>query len=452
MSRTPLFALVRKDLRLFLSDRRAVMITVVTPVLLASFMAIVMGGGGSDDGAPTRSKIPVFVVDRDGGPITASIVKAVGDDKAIAIERIPTAEAARERVLKGDAAVAVVFPEGFGKSASRSLFRGGDGKPTLLVLADPAHGAEAAMVRGLMMQHVMQNVTREAFTGRSGEAMIDDALGEIDRSQSMSAADRLALRTMLSGVKGWYGRLAETKDAGDATPAAGQPGISVPFETREEVVTARKVGNDDASQRTERQRAMYAHAFAGMAVQFVLFGAIEAGVGILTERQRGLWKRLRAAPLARSTLLVAKSISGAMISLLSIAVVFLFGWMMFGVRIEGNPLGFVLVAVSFALCASALGLLIAALGKTPGAARGVSVLVVLVMVMLGGAWVPMFLFPAWLQGITFALPTRWGVDGFEAMTFRGQGLASALTISGALLGFAALFGTIAAMRFRWESE
>ena len=71
--------------------------------------------------------------------------------------------------------------------------------------------------------------------------------------------------------------------------------------------------------------------------------------------------------------------------------------MVFGVRIEGSWSGFLAVALATALMASSFGLLIAALGKDARATRGVAILAVLMMVMLGGAWVPTFVFPAWLQ-------------------------------------------------------
>jgi ABC-2 type transport system permease protein len=95
-------------------------------------------------------------------------------------------------------------------------------------------------------------------------------------------------------------------------------------------------------------------------------------------------------------------------------------------------------------------LLIASLGKTPNAARGVSIFATLIMVMLGGAWVPTFIFPAWLQKVTVVVPTRWAIDGFDAMTWRGLGLESALPPIAVLLAFAALFAGIAVWRFRWE--
>jgi ABC-2 type transport system permease protein len=114
--------------------------------------------------------------------------------------------------------------------------------------------------------------------------------------------------------------------------------------------------------------------------------------------------------------------------------------------------GFALVAVAYALTAATFGLLIAALGKTPQAARGVSILVVLLMVLLGGAWMPSFLFPQWLQRVTLLIPTRWAVDGFDGTFFRNFGVMESLAPAGALLGFAAVFATLTLLRFRWEAE
>src|SRR6185436_2969094 len=108
------------------------------------------------------------------------------------------------------------------------------------------------------------------------------------------------------------------------------------------------------------------------------------------------------------------------------------------------------VAIACALMAATFGLLIAALGRTPAATRGVTTLAVLMMVMLGGAWVPTFIFPQWLQQATVIVPARWAVDGLDAMTWRGIGLGGAIAPTLALLGFAVLFGAVAASRFRWE--
>jgi ABC-2 type transport system permease protein len=194
----------------------------------------------------------------------------------------------------------------------------------------------------------------------------------------------------------------------------------------------------------------YAHSFAGMGIQFLLFAMANLGVEMLLERQRGLWKRLRSAPVSRGTLLLGKGVSGAIISLLILGVSFAFAMIVFGVRVDGGWAGFIGVAVACSLMASAFGILVAALGNTPATARGVTTLAVLMMVMLGGAWVPTFIFPAWLQQFTLIVPVRWAVDGLDAMTWRGVGSSGAIAPILVLLAFAGAFALVAAMRFRWE--
>jgi ABC-2 type transport system permease protein len=133
-------------------------------------------------------------------------------------------------------------------------------------------------------------------------------------------------------------------------------------------------------------------------------------------------------------------------------VTFAFGMAVFGIRVEGSWPGFLAVCVATALMASSFGLLIAALGKTPQATRGVAILAVLLMVMLGGAWVPSFVFPAWLQKVTVVIPARWAVDGLDAVTWRGVDFMGVLPAIAVLLAFAALFSALAVARFRWEAD
>jgi ABC-2 type transport system permease protein len=189
-----------------------------------------------------------------------------------------------------------------------------------------------------------------------------------------------------------------------------------------------------------------------MGIQFLLFTAIELGMGILLERERGLWKRFRSAPLSRLMLLAARGTSATILTLLMLIVSFAFAMVVFRVRIDGSVLGFTLVAISCSIMAATFGLLVSALGKTPAATRRVATFAVLIMVMLGGAWVPSFIFPAWLQRITVVIPARWAVDGLDAMTWRGLPLQAAVMPTFVMLGFAVLFAGLTLQRFRWEES
>jgi len=382
MALIPLLALVRKDLRLFFSDRRSVIVSFVVPIAIASFFGSIFSGP-SNNREPAR--IAVAIVDHDNSAISTGIVAAAGADKNFRLTSPAEAEA-REAVKRGRTGVAVIIPAGFGAAAGNAFFGNGD-KPLLDLVYDPSRAMEVAMVRGILTQHVMEAVSREMFGGE---------------------------------------------------PA--RRGIKMPYTVREEAMTG---GSNIAYNG-------YAHSFGGMAIQFLLFAMANAGIEMLLERQRGLWKRLRSAPVSRVTLLAGKGVSGTAISLMILLVSFAFAIIVFGVRIHGSVAGFFSVAIACAMMASAFGLLVAAIGGTPATARGVTTLAVLMMVMLGGAWVPTFIFPAWLQQFTMIVPVRWAVDGLDAMTWRGIGISGAVAPTLVLLCFTAVFAAIAAARFKWE--
>jgi ABC-2 type transport system permease protein len=373
----------------------------------------------------------VLLVDQDGSAISQRIAKSLAADPSFALQSA-NADDVRGIVRGGDVTVAVVIPKGFGDAAGRAFF-GTAVRPEVELLYDPSRAMEVGMVRGLLTAHVMEAVSAEMFGGQQGRTLVDETLNQLGNSD-MSAEQQRLLRDLLTSTRNFYDRTGGT--------AAGQesPALQVPYSVREEAVTAAPGTNYNS----------YAHSFAGMGVQFVLFAAIDLGIGILLERQRGLWKRLRSAPVSRFQLLLGKFVSGGLLATLSLLVAFAFAIVVFGVRIEGSVAGFLGVAIACALMASSFGLMLAALGRTPNATRGIAILATLVMVMLGGAWVPTFVFPPWLQQATVVVPTRWAVDGLDAMTWRGLGAEAAIAPIAVMLGFAAIFGAVAVRRFRWE--
>ena len=216
--------------------------------------------------------------------------------------------------------------------------------------------------------------------------------------------------------------------------AEGKGGMTVPYTTRDEALSSGPKYNG------------YAHSFAGMGVQFILFMGIDLGIGILTARRLGIWARLLAAPVSLTTVLLGRALSGTVIALGLMCAMFACAALIFKVQIDSLA-GFLGIALCFALMTAAFGLCIAAFGKTPEAARGIATFATLIMVMLGGAWVPSFVFPEWVQQATLVVPTRWAIDGFDAVTWRGLGLEGALLPMAVQLGFAVVFGGLAIYKF-----
>ena len=369
-----LLALVRKDLKLFRADRRALIVSFAVPAMLALLFGLVFR---STSGSGVHIKSRVVNLDP-GSAASLRLADALAADPLLAA--LPASRAEAEDLLqKGKIDVALVIPEHFAAQTAAAS-RSAGARPTLEVLADPTSKMEAGIAQGAAARAVMQALAPE-----------------LD-------AD--------------YLRCASTGS---------------PFTAEIRAVGAGGDHYDGA-----------AHALAGMGVQFILIGAVDSAVGMLNERQQGLFRRLRA------TLITSRLLSGAIIALLVIVFLYSFGSMTLGITIKGSKLGFGLVAVGFALMAAALGVLISTFGKTPQATRGAGVFIVLIGTMLSGAWFPSFMFPSWLRSATLFVPSRWAVDGLDAMTWRGLGIDAALAPAGVLLLAAVIFGGWAATRFKWD--
>jgi ABC-2 type transport system permease protein len=386
----------------------------------------VFGGGGAKGGG-----IDVALVQQDTSDAGNRIAAGLKADPNLHVTTMDLAQA-REAVRKGSQAVAIVLPAGFAEAAGTAMFSN-QTKPAIPLLYDPSQPAVLAMVKGMLTQQVMQAVSAEMFNGKTGREFTERSLNELEQAAGKDP-DSAALRDMLVGVRKFQTRAK----VGASAAKTEHAGLSMPFTTRDRELSAAagQQGYDG-----------YAHAFAGMGVQFILFMGVDMGIGILLARRSGVWNRLLSAPVTLNAVLMARVASAAIIAFALLCVIFAVAAAVFGVHIASLA-GFVGVALSFALLTAGFGLLIAAFGKTPEAARGMAIFATLIMVMLGGAWIPSFLFPEWVQKLTVIVPTRWAIDGLDAVTWRGLGLEAAGPAMAAQLGFAVVFAGVALWKFK----
>lgn len=285
-------------------------------------------------------------------------------------------------VKEGKFGVGLVIPKGFFEAARASMLTNSN-KPEIQLFQDPSQRINAMASRGLIM---------------------GDAIGAI-------------------------------LDNG-TTNSAAKEDEHMPF-TVKDLVQAGKV--DDAV-------ATKSHIFSGLAIQGVLFFAINIAMGVIRERNTGFWKRLRTTSVTPGTLAMGRFLSGSIIGVFVLLAVFLFGSVVFKLNLLVNPVGFGVVTIMSALLASSLGLLIASIGKTEEQSRGASIMVVLCLTMLGGAWFPTFMMPEALQKATLLVPTRWAVDGYDGALWRGLEMAQLLPIVGVLALFITGFMVLATKR------
>ena len=334
--------------------------------------------------AAAPTKLPVLVVTEDDGPFTAQVAADLFASTRLDAKPATRTEA-EAAVASSRPAVAVVLPAGFEKL--RDWQPGQAARPELRVLHHPTAAAERQLAEGVISEVVMKRLAREKFGG-----------------------------------------LAQGKEEA----------LAPPFQITATAATAKANARFNS----------YSHSFCGMTLQYLLFWGMESGLLFLRERRRGVWCRMRAAPVPLGCVLAAKTLATAAIALLQVLVTFGFGYLVFGVAVTGSFVGFVLLALAACGLAAATGLLVAAIGGTEARARSVSILVILGISMVGGLWVPSFLLPGWVRDTALSLPTAWAMRGLGGVTWQGLGLRAVLPSVLAVAAFTAAFLAVAAWRLR----
>lgn len=171
----------------------------------------------------------------------------------------------------------------------------------------------------------------------------------------------------------------------------------------------------------------------GYAITFMLFGAMMGILSILEEKEKGTFARLQTTPVSRMSLLGGKELGNFCLIVMQAVVLFLFGYLAFGIDVTNSVPGIALIIITVAFASCGLGLIAAGLIKKSTQAPGVLVPLILGMSALGGCWWPLWIEPPWLQAVAKATVTGWGMEGLNNILVYDKGFTSALIPCAALL-------------------
>jgi ABC-2 type transport system permease protein len=185
----------------------------------------------------------------------------------------------------------------------------------------------------------------------------------------------------------------------------------------------------------------------GVAVMTALFGSAHAGLGLLTDMDRGVLERILVTPASRPALLAGRILNSAfqvaIQSLLILGVSFLRG-----ARPHGGLAGLGAVVAATAILGAAFSALSNALAlaaKRQEVVLAVMNFVILPLVYMSTMLMAPGLMPSWMAATARFNPVDWAVSAARA-GFEGQGA----TLVAAPLGLLALFAVASGGVARWS--
>jgi len=174
------------------------------------------------------------------------------------------------------------------------------------------------------------------------------------------------------------------------------------------------------------------------------------GFALVQARNRKLLKRLAATPMRRSHFLLSFMLSRLAFLSFEVAMVVVFGWVVFGVAVHGSIVSLGLIALVGSLSFAGVGLLVASRPKTIEGVSGMMNLVMLPMWLLSGTFFSYARFPDFLQPAIKALPLTALNDALRAVMNDGSSLSSNWVALTVLAGWGLISFVVALKIFRWQ--
>ncbi len=197
-------------------------------------------------------------------------------------------------------------------------------------------------------------------------------------------------------------------------------------------------------------------AVPGFAVLFVFLAAQATAQNVYDEKKYGSFRRLLAAPISKTSLLLGKMTLNFIMAILQLLIIFAVALYLFPLlgmdklSLGYDPLALILLCLLVAVCSTSLGVLIAAMARTENQIGGLSSLLIWGMGILGGSMVPLFLLSDALDTVGKVVPQYWAVKGFYNLLVLSGGLADITLPLLVLLGFSVLFFGVGTWRFEYQ--
>lgn len=150
----------------------------------------------------------------------------------------------------------------------------------------------------------------------------------------------------------------------------------------------------------------------GYTVMFVFFIMISMTESFIKDRNMGMIARISSTPLSPYLYLLGKWIPYMYIVSIQIAILLLFGKLVYDVPLE-QPVQLSILAIALTFMVTGLGLLLAVVVKTNNMGIALTQVIALGGALLGGLWVPVDMMPDFLQILSRFLPQYWAHQDFR---------------------------------------
>jgi ABC-2 type transport system permease protein len=424
---------IAKDLRRWWSDRNAVIVALLLPLVLTGILGVSFGGFG--DGAGI-SVIPLAVVG-DLPTLPRQFLDDALRGTGLFDVTWTTREQAERMVRTGAMRAALIVPDDL-----TSRFVAGE-EIAFTLWKDINSEYKAGIVEQILARMLLYwRAGEAAYFGawpedwypRAGES---DAFTELlDGASTLEVYEAIRdgapeAETAWERVKTLLDHQVLLQDAFD------EPAVVLKVDAREDMA-------EPQQEPVTGGRNMFGFFLPGMAVFFLMFSAGTAGGDIHVEREGGTLQRMLVTPLSAQHMLLGKWAFATANGLLQLMVLFAAGKLFYRLNLGPDPLALPVQALATSAALASIFLVLGLLTNSAKQTGQISTGIILFMAIVGGNFMSPEAMPDFIRGLARFMPNFWANQGFTAIVTRDQGLG-AVTTNLLILGGMAIVGLGAAV-------
>lgn len=397
-----MWQILKKDLRIFFTDKKALFLALLLPVGLITLFAFAFGGVANDDES-TSSPVHVLFSDSDQTDASKNIIAQLDSIPGLEFSEA-SKEEALNKIKSGDEIAAVIISKGFDDSLTE-----GNNIPVEL-LYDQSRAMEVSILQNLLIGELSE-ISGKQNKNRGIGLMVENLFPMMPQSSKDTMTQTFIRQSEIAEK--------ETK-----------------------LVTMTSVVGDEESNWGLIQ------AVAGTAIMMLLFSVSALGQSLLEEKENGVLKKLLQSPLNPSSIMFGKMLTATVVSIFQLTVMFTFSWLAFGLDIFINLPALFIMIFATALACSAFGVFLSSIVTTKKQADSLGTILILFMSGIGGSMIPLYIMPEFMQNLAVVTVNYWGIQGFYDIFWRKEGLDAIAQNVVVLIGITAGILAISNFLFR----
>jgi ABC-2 type transport system permease protein len=427
------FSIVKKEFLLLIRDWPGLVVLFVMPAVLLVIITLTQEGAVLKE----KSGLKIILVNADSSILGDSIMKDLANSGSFDITGISSAVEAEREVMKGAFQLAVIIPD----SATEKLFdllkvvpdqkALNDERLTrdlsdIIFIYDPAVQSiykdavvvPLKMVIQLSSLKVLMARYAEIVKSSKKEQFADLANGLTSIDFSKNIPDFPYKTEIIIKLREELLRRAEM-----------EPGKKLPVNPlflTDIVRINEKIAMKESSQYKPNLLQNNVPAFTLFAMFFIV---IPLAGSIINEKNHGVYDRLRTLPVSYLQIINAKIAVYLSVCILQFILMMIIGVYLMPVLgdlpsldLHVNYPALLVALIASSLAATGFGIIVGTIAGTHGQAATFGSVMVVILAMLGGIFMPVHMLPDTIKTMSNISPLRWGTDAFLSVFARNEGI------------------------------